>query len=198
MGVSVTSMSPPSPGSSQSSPMNGESYQCSTPHSPQSASSSSASQTSYYASANRLQHLLVLYRLHYKGRPTSLSVLWQTAVIYVANHNIRPVGSSTEEKRFFLRLCMASLRDLYCTYRVFGSVSRGLLDMALQHRILCAAETARELDALLELDELHEALDDDLGLASDERLGVSAGKELSVKVSPAPLLHIGFSIYTPR
>lgn len=183
-------MPPSSPDSSQPPPVRAESSQCSTPRSLQSISSSSTAQTSYNASAGRLQHLLVLYRLQFKGRSTSLSVLWQTVVIYVANHNIRPLGASTEERRFFLRLCMACLRDLYCTYRVFGSVSRGLLGMALQHRVLCAAETARELDALLKLDGLHQALDDDLGLASDRCSRVLSGKAApSQDVSSSAVAH---------
>lgn len=65
-----------------------------------------------------------------------LSVLWQTALIYVANAMMREGDSSGPEWRFYFELCVAGLEDLSASFRVFKSVAEGLLGMALQRRVI--------------------------------------------------------------
>jgi len=73
-----------------------------------------------------------------------LSVLWQTAVIYVANGMMREARTaSSTEWRFYLYLCVASLKDLAYSFRVFEVIAHALLGMALQHDMLGIEEVKR-------------------------------------------------------
>lgn len=88
----------------------------------------------YAASVNQLKRLLLIYRLSFKT--AMLSVLWQTALIYVANAMMREGNSNGAEWRFYLELCVAGLEDLSASFRVFKSVAEGLLGMALERGVI--------------------------------------------------------------
>lgn len=78
-----------------------------------------------------------------------LSVLWQTSVVYVTNAMIREAGTESTEWRFYLQLCMAGLQDLYSSFRVFGSIAKALLGMALESGAMKPRE-AKRVEAALE------------------------------------------------
>ncbi|GKT47621.1 uncharacterized protein ColSpa_07802 [Colletotrichum spaethianum] len=117
----------------------------------------------YAASVTQLKRLLLLYRLRYKS--AGLSVLWQTAVVYVANAMIREAGTSvrapdvppSEEWRFYLDLCLAGLEDLYVSFPVFGSIAQGMVGMALRHAAIRTGKAARVLKQLGAIEKQHAA-----------------------------------------
>ncbi|OHE91707.1 hypothetical protein CORC01_12998 [Colletotrichum orchidophilum] len=118
----------------------------------------------YASSVTQLKRLLLLYRLRYKN--ANYSVLWQTAVVYVANAMIqeggvslpRADGQTSNEWRFYLDLCLAGLEDLYASFPVFGSVAQGMVGMALRHSAIPTEKAARVLAQLDEIDRRHAAI----------------------------------------
>ncbi|KAK2033539.1 hypothetical protein LX32DRAFT_553579, partial [Colletotrichum zoysiae] len=118
----------------------------------------------YAASVEQLKRLLLLYRLRY--RHASLSVLWQTAVIYVANAMIREAGVAAQdpevppgeqERAFYLDLCLAGLEDLYVSFPVFGSITQGIMGMALRNAAMRTERAAQLLRQLGEIEKQHRA-----------------------------------------
>ncbi|GJD05294.1 C6 transcription factor [Colletotrichum higginsianum] len=117
----------------------------------------------YTASVTQLKRLLLLYRLRHKS--ASLSMLWKTAVVYVANATIREAGTATataaydnndneptaNERRFYLDLCLSALEDLYVSFPVFGSVAQGMVGMAIRHEAIPAEKAAGVLRRLDEI-----------------------------------------------
>ncbi|KAJ4269676.1 hypothetical protein NW762_001344 [Fusarium torreyae] len=110
-------------------------------------------EAAYRASVNQLKRLLLIYRLNFEAG--MLSVVWQTGLIYVANAVMREVKTSSNEWRYYLNLCMAGLEDLYVSFRVFGSIAKAMLSIALEHGALEAAESRRIKDELEELGRHH-------------------------------------------
>ncbi|KAI9166379.1 hypothetical protein HJFPF1_02479 [Paramyrothecium foliicola] len=92
----------------------------------------------YSASIQQLKRLLLCYRL--KFHLERLSVLWQTCLIYVANAAIHGTGDKDEddpeELHVFLNLCLASLEDLFSSYRVFDDIVKGVLGMGVQQTVV--------------------------------------------------------------
>ncbi|KAK1991243.1 hypothetical protein LX36DRAFT_590915 [Colletotrichum falcatum] len=119
----------------------------------------------YAASVDQLKRLLLIYRLRY--RHAGLSVLWQTAVIYVANAMIREAGAaaaldpeaspSDQECGFYLDLCLAGLEDLYVSFPVFGSITQGIMGMALRNAAIRTEKAARVLRRFGEIEKQHSA-----------------------------------------
>ncbi|KAK1676185.1 hypothetical protein BDP55DRAFT_550892 [Colletotrichum godetiae] len=110
----------------------------------------------YASSITQLKQLLLLYRLRYKN--ANYSVLWQTAVVYVANAMIseggmalRADGQPGNEWKFYLDVCLAGLEDLYASFPVFGSIAQGMVGMALRHS---AIRTNKAISVLAQLDEI--------------------------------------------
>ncbi|KAK1622906.1 hypothetical protein BDP81DRAFT_333214 [Colletotrichum phormii] len=110
----------------------------------------------YASSVTQLKRLLLLYRLRYKS--ANYSVLWQTAVVYVANAMIseggmtlRADGQPGNEWKFYLDVCLAGLEDLYASFPVFGSIAQGMVGMALRHS---AIRTNKATSVLTQLDEI--------------------------------------------
>lgn len=103
---------------------------------------------------NQLKRLLIIYRTKFKT--ATLSVLWQTPIVYVASALMREGQreSQGQEWQYYLCLCLSGLEDLNVSYRVFGAIAKGLLGMALQHGLISkhhATRVARNLDLLKQL-----------------------------------------------
>ncbi|KAM0420645.1 hypothetical protein ACHAPT_011561 [Fusarium lateritium] len=112
-----------------------------------------APEAAYLASVNQLKRLLLLYRLNFTT--AMFSVIWQTGLIYVANAIMREVKTSSNEWRYYLHLCMAGLEDLYASFRVFGSIAKAILGIAVEHGALGASEARRITNELEELGHHH-------------------------------------------
>ncbi|SCN96599.1 related to nitrate assimilation regulatory protein nirA [Fusarium fujikuroi] len=113
----------------------------------------------YHASIRQMKRLLLSYRLEFSLEASS--VLWQTCVIYVANATIRDVETNRDEMLFFLHLCLAGLKELFMSYRVFGSIAKGILGIAIREKALSHQELRRYLRRLKTIGERYKAKDDD-------------------------------------
>lgn len=87
----------------------------------------------YYASIRQLKRLLLSRRL--EMGPEALSIFCQSCIIYVANAIIHGEDDQ-EEMHFFIHLCLAGLQELFLSYRVSGTVVKGIAAMAIGKGIL--------------------------------------------------------------
>jgi hypothetical protein len=116
----------------------------------------------------------------------ALSVLWQTGVVYVANAAIRDESSSKDEMQFFMHLCLVGLEELSLSFRVFGSITRGVLGMAVrqgaieQHQVRRARRRLKKIEQhfLLDIgsDEIMARWMVDLDLAVTDPIHAEGGK----------------------
>ncbi|KAK0377588.1 hypothetical protein CLIM01_05067 [Colletotrichum limetticola] len=117
----------------------------------------------YASSVTQLKRLLLLYRLRYKN--ANYSVLWQTAVVYVANAmiqegglSLRADGQPGNEWKFYLDVCLAGLEDLYASFPVFGSIAQGMVGVALRHSAIRTNKATRVLAQLDDIERRHASL----------------------------------------
>ncbi|CZR43818.1 uncharacterized protein FPRO_07265 [Fusarium proliferatum ET1] len=113
----------------------------------------------YHASIRQMKRLLLSYRLEFSLEASS--VLWQTCVIYVVNATIRDAETNRDEMLFFLHLCLAGLKELFMSYRVFGSITKGILGIAIREKVLSHQELCRYLGRLKTIGERYKVKDDD-------------------------------------
>jgi hypothetical protein len=112
----------------------------------------------YSASLKQLKRLLLIYRLKFKL--ASLSVLWQTAVIYIVNGMMHETHTaSSSEWRFYFQLCVAGLSDLTRSFRVFEAIAQALLGMALQKNVISVDEAKSIARDLKDLSRHHVPID---------------------------------------
>ncbi|KAK1689888.1 hypothetical protein BDP55DRAFT_651927 [Colletotrichum godetiae] len=94
----------------------------------------------FRASVQQLKYLVVKYRSNHQT--STYTMLWQTALIYVANAVLH--DTQNPEWRFYFLTCIYAYTDLRKSYRVAESISRALLTMALRGGCI----THSEADAL--------------------------------------------------
>ncbi|OHE98234.1 hypothetical protein CORC01_06431 [Colletotrichum orchidophilum] len=94
----------------------------------------------FRASVQQLKQLVVTYRSNHES--SAYTMLWQTALIYVANAVLH--DTQDPEWRFYFLACINAYEGLRKSYRVAESISRGLLAMALRG----ACISHNEADAL--------------------------------------------------
>ncbi|KAI9148682.1 Nitrogen assimilation transcription factor nit-4 [Paramyrothecium foliicola] len=94
------------------------------------------------ASINQLKRLIVIYRFNYK--PSTYSMVWHTALLYLANAMLR----NTHQKDWFLYfiLCLYGYESLCKSFRVTEAIGKGLLSMAMRNGSL-SGEHARRIMA---------------------------------------------------
>ncbi|EXA32174.1 hypothetical protein FOVG_16550 [Fusarium oxysporum f. sp. pisi HDV247] len=138
----------------------------------------------YHSSIRQLKRLLLSYRMEFGLE--ALSVLWQTGVVYVVNATIRDESSSKDEMQFFMHLCLVGLEELSLSFRVFGSITRGVLGMAVrqgaieQHQVRRARRRLKKIEQHFLLgissDEIMARWMVDLDLAVTDPIHAQGGK----------------------
>lgn len=93
-----------------------------------------------------MKRLLLSHRL--EMGPEVLSIFWQGCIIYVANAVIYG-GDNQEERQFFVHLCLAGLQELFLSYRVSGTIVKGIAAMAIRKGIM-EESRARQIRGRLE------------------------------------------------
>lgn len=93
----------------------------------------------YQASVNQLKHLVVHFRHYYES--STCTMLWQPALIYVANAMIQDV--TTPQWRVYFLACFYGLEALRRPFRVSEAIGRGLLTMLMRDDKL-SSKDARE------------------------------------------------------
>ncbi|KAK5990592.1 Nitrogen assimilation transcription factor nit-4-like protein [Cladobotryum mycophilum] len=104
------------------------------------SSQASSPDAVYAASVNQLKRLIVVFRMNHK--PSTYTILWHTALIYVANAVLR--RTDEESWYFYFLLCVYGYEGLRRSWRVTEAITRGLLSMALRNGDI-SSETARHI-----------------------------------------------------
>jgi hypothetical protein len=144
-------------------------------------------QTVYYASIRQLKRLLLSHRL--EMGPEVLSIFWQSCIIYVANAVIHGEDDQ-EEKQFFIQLCLAGLQELFLSYRISGTIVKGVAAMAIGKGILEQTRASQIRVGLEEIGQRH-----DLGNEGSE---VMASWVLDLDLAVTDLVHAQGGILARR
>ncbi|UNI22310.1 hypothetical protein JDV02_008209 [Purpureocillium takamizusanense] len=103
------------------------------------------------ASVGQLKRLILNFRLHYKS--STYTILWHTAMIYVANALLH--DAKEEGWFFYFLLCVYGYERLRRSWRVTGAVAKGLLAMTLRNGDI-SSHMARQILQDLERKKLSE------------------------------------------
>ncbi|KAH7376999.1 hypothetical protein B0T11DRAFT_25571 [Plectosphaerella cucumerina] len=110
------------------------------------SSSQSSPDAAYKASVDQLKRLIIIYRSNYTS--SAYTMLWHTALIYVANAVLQ--DKQDPEWRFFFLLCIYGYESLRRSYRLAEAIGRGLLSMTLRNGDLSTREARQILQQLQE------------------------------------------------
>ncbi|KAF4917750.1 hypothetical protein CGCVW01_v009536 [Colletotrichum viniferum] len=103
-------------------------------------------EAAFNASVNQLKQLVVRYRCNYES--SAYTMLWQTALIYVANAVLH--NTEDPEWRLYFLACIYGYEGLRTSYRVAEVISRGLLTMSLQEGDISGSEARHLLKQVTE------------------------------------------------
>ncbi|KAH7261612.1 hypothetical protein BKA59DRAFT_497753 [Fusarium tricinctum] len=131
--------------------------------------------------------LLLSHRL--EMGPEVLSIFWQSCIIYVANAVIHGEDDQ-EEKQFFIQLCLAGLQELFLSYRISGTIVKGVAAMAIGKGILEQTRASQIRVGLEEIGQRH-----DLGNEGSE---VMASWVLDLDLAVTDLVHAQGGILAKR
>ncbi|PNP52481.1 hypothetical protein THARTR1_06949 [Trichoderma harzianum] len=109
------------------------------------SSSGSTPDAIFAASVQQLKRLIIIYRFNYTS--SAYTILWHTALLYVANALLRTKGES--DWLFYFLLCLYGYEGLRPSYRVAEAVAGGLLSMAMRSGDISSDE-ARQVMAHLQ------------------------------------------------
>lgn len=133
----------------------------------------------YMASVNQLKHLIVHFRSNYEA--STCTLLWHTAMMYVANAVLR--DSRDPEWHQYLLLCLYGYETLRRPFRVAEAIGRGLLTMMLRDKDGSTSAQAHEILRHLKerglnyiTDEIRAPFMGDLELAQTDPAGATMEK----------------------
>lgn len=135
---------------------------------------------------NQLKRLLLLYRLQHKLG--LFSVFIHTAILYVANAMIREASTAirngsmgmSDEWYFYLDLCIAGNHSLFGSFRAFGTLTEGIMAMALRHGAITPRQARRVAGDLQRLGRRYDASKEVLGERSAAQVGWVVDHNLSM------------------
>ncbi|KAF6814780.1 zinc finger protein [Colletotrichum plurivorum] len=115
------------------------------------AAPQSTPDAAFNASVNQLKQLVVEYRCHYES--STYTLLWQTALIYVANAVLHETHDP--QWRFYFLACIYAYEALRKPYRIAEVISRGLLTITLRDGDISGQEARRLLRQIKDVDGSH-------------------------------------------
>ncbi|CRK30638.1 hypothetical protein BN1723_014401 [Verticillium longisporum] len=104
----------------------------------------SSAEAAFKASVNQLKRLIVVYRSEYQS--SAYTILWHTALIYVANAVLKDKGDP--EWRFYFLHCVYGYESLRKSYRLAEAIGRALLAMTLRNGDITGLEARTILQQL--------------------------------------------------
>ncbi|OPB46196.1 C6 transcription factor [Trichoderma guizhouense] len=110
------------------------------------SSSGSTPDAIFAASVQQLKRLIIIYRFNYTS--SAYTILWHTALLYVANALLRTKGEN--DWLFYFLLCLYGYEGLRPSYRVAEAVAGGLLSMAMRSGDISSDEARRVMAHLQE------------------------------------------------
>nr|XP_036575264.1 Nitrogen assimilation transcription factor nit-4-like protein 1 [Colletotrichum truncatum]KAF6781808.1 Nitrogen assimilation transcription factor nit-4-like protein 1 [Colletotrichum truncatum] len=105
----------------------------------------------FHASVNQLKRLVIKFRCNYES--STYTLLWQTALIYVANAVLH--DTDNPEWRFYFLVCIYGYEGLRKSYRVAEIVSQGLLTMTVRDGDISSSEARQLLNEIKEVEGSH-------------------------------------------
>ncbi|KAG7137654.1 hypothetical protein HYQ45_005060 [Verticillium longisporum] len=108
------------------------------------SSRKSSAEAAFQASVNQLKRLIVVYRSEYQS--SAYTILWHTALIYVANAVLKDTGDP--EWRFYFLHCVYGYESLRKSYRLAEAIGRALLAMTLRNGDITGLEARTILQQL--------------------------------------------------
>ncbi|KAK6223525.1 hypothetical protein QIS74_03469 [Colletotrichum tabaci] len=106
----------------------------------------------FNASVGQLKQLIVRYRCSYAS--SAYTLLWQSALIYVANAVLH--DTQNPEWRFYFLACIYGYESLRKPYRIAEVITRGLLTMTLRDGDITGTEARHLLKHIREAETNHE------------------------------------------
>lgn len=97
----------------------------------------------FEASVNQLKRLIVNYRAGYKS--SAYTILWHTALVYVANAVLQTADES-ESGLFYFLLCLYGYEGLRRSWRMTEAVVGGLLSMRMRDGGISSINARQILD----------------------------------------------------
>ncbi|KAH6707255.1 hypothetical protein VD0002_g8150 [Verticillium dahliae] len=104
----------------------------------------SSAEAAFKASVNQLKRLIVVYRSQYQS--SAYTILWHTALIYVANAVLKDTGDP--EWHFYFLHCVYGYESLRKSYRLAEAIGRALLAMTLRNGDITGLEARTILQQL--------------------------------------------------
>lgn len=98
----------------------------------------------YEASIAQLKRLIISYRLNYSS--STYTVLWHTALVYVANSLLRHMDD--DDWFFHFRVCLFGYEGLQRSWRVAEVMSKALLSMSIRSGGVSSSNARRMLAEL--------------------------------------------------
>lgn len=111
----------------------------------------------YAASVHQLKRLIIIYRVNYE--PSVYSIIWHTALLYLANAMLHSTG--TEDWLIYFLVCLYGYEGLRKSFRVAEVIAKGLLSMAMRNGDM-TGEHARRILAELQTHGLQEHLKEEI------------------------------------
>ncbi|KAM0277777.1 hypothetical protein ACHAQH_005570 [Verticillium albo-atrum] len=108
------------------------------------SSRQSSAEAAFKASVNQLKRLIIVYRSEYQS--SAYTILWHTALIYVANAVLKDTGDP--EWRFYFLHCVYGYETLRKSYRLAEAIGRALLSMTLRNGDISGLEARTILQQL--------------------------------------------------
>ncbi|KZL78030.1 N-terminal fungal transcription regulatory domain-containing protein (zinc finger protein) [Colletotrichum tofieldiae] len=105
----------------------------------------------FNASVSQLKQLVVRYRCNYES--STYTLLWQSALIYVANAVLHE--TQDPEWRFYFLTCIYGYEGLRKSYRIAEVITRGLLTMTLRDGDISGKEARHLLKQIREAEKSH-------------------------------------------
>jgi hypothetical protein len=107
------------------------------------SSPNSSAAAVFNASIDQLKRLIVTYRTGYKS--SAYTILWHTALVYVANAVLLNAEKS-ESGMFYFLLCLYGYEGLRRSWRMTEAVVKGILSMKLRDGGISSVAARRILD----------------------------------------------------
>lgn len=111
----------------------------------------SSPDAAFNASVRQLKQLVIRYRCEYES--SAYTLLWQSALIYVANAVLH--DTQNPEWRFYFLACIYGYEGLRRSYRIAEVISRGLLAMTLRDGDISGTEARVLLKHIREAEKIH-------------------------------------------
>jgi hypothetical protein len=98
----------------------------------------SSPDTAFAASISQLKNIVILYRSQHLA--ATYSIIWQQALLSLANAMLSPASKSDPEWRKYFYICIYGYEKLRHRFHVVDAIAKGLLTMAMRKERITSTE----------------------------------------------------------